>query len=159
VKLRDTMLIKGDVDAVIAFDYTAIFNLLENGLKLEDINLLYYSDFGFDFPGNSLIVSPETIAKSPDLVRRVALGVARAWVGAARERYAPIGAGTRRDRLLKPATERARMDWVIDRLILTSSVRQNGLGHIDPARMAKGFGVLKDGFQLAAAPSLDQVYD
>ena len=159
VKLRDTMLIKGDVDAVIAFDYTAIFNLLEAGLKLEDINLLYYSDFGFDFPGNSLIVGPETIANNPDLVRRVALGVARAWVAAARERDAAISAVTRRDRLLKPATERARMDWVLDRLILTPSVRQNGLGHIDPARMARGIGVLKDGFQLAAAPSLDQVYD
>ena len=42
VKLRDTLLIKGDVDAVIAFDYTAIFNLIEAGIKLEDITLLYF---------------------------------------------------------------------------------------------------------------------
>jgi len=159
VKLRDTMLLKGDVDAVIAFDYTAIFNLIDNGVKLDDINLLYFSEFGFDFPGNSLIAGPDTIEKNPDLVRRVALGTARAWVAAARDRDAAIAAVTRRDRLLRPATERHRMDWVIDRLILTPAVRQNGLGHVSPERMTKGIGVLKDGFGLAAAPSLDQVYD
>ena len=57
VKLRDTMLLKGDVDAVIAFDYTAIFNLLDDGLALEDITLLYFSEFGFNFFGNSLITT------------------------------------------------------------------------------------------------------
>ena len=78
---------------------------------------------------------------------------------AARERDAAIAAVTKRDRLLRPATERQRMDWVIDRLILTPAVRQNGLGYVDPARMAKGLGVLKEGFSLASLPSLDQVYD
>jgi NitT/TauT family transport system substrate-binding protein len=159
VKLRDTMLLKGDVDAVIGFDYTSIFNLMENGLKLEDIKLLYFSEFGFDFPGNSLIVNPDVLQKNPDLVRRVALGVARAWVAAARDRDAAIAAVTKRDRLLKAATERQRMDWVIDRLIRTPEVRQNGIGHIDAERMTRGIGVLKEGFGLAAAPALAQVYD
>jgi len=159
VKLRDTMLLKGDVDAVIGFDYTSIFNLLESGLKLEDITYLYYSEFGFDFPGNSLIVNPTVLEKNPDLVRRVTLGVARAWVAAARERDAAIAAVAKRDRLLKAATERARMDWVIDRLVLTPAVRQNGLGYVDPVRMTKGIAVLKEGFGLATAPPLEQVYD
>jgi NitT/TauT family transport system substrate-binding protein len=159
VKLRDTMLMKGEVDAVIAFDYTAIFNLIEGGLKLDDINLLYYSDLGFDFPGNALITSAEMIEKSPDLVRRVATGVARGWVAGAKDRDGAIAAVTKRDRLLKPATERARMDWVIDRLIQTPAVKENGIGYVSTERMTKGIAVLKDGFQLATLPALDQVYD
>ena len=159
VKLRDTLLMKGDVDGVIGFDYTTIFNLIEAGAKLEDINLLYFSDLGFDFPGNSLIVNPEVLRQSPDLVRRVALASARAWVAAAKDRNAAIAAVMKRDRLLKQETELARMTWVIDRLILTPSVRQYGLGHIDTARMTHGIGVLKEGFNLAQAPTLDQVYD
>lgn len=159
VKLRDTMLLKGEVDAVIAFDYTAIFNLIDNGVKMEDITLLYYSDYGFDFWGNSLIASRAIIEKNPDLVRRVAAGVARAWVVGAREREAAINAVTKRDRLLNAKTERARMDWVLDRLVLTPNVRQNGLGQVDPARMAKGIGVLKDGFDLKTAPGFDEIYD
>jgi NitT/TauT family transport system substrate-binding protein len=159
VKLRDMMLIKGDVDAVIAFDYTAVFNLLENGIKLEDINLLYYSDLGFDLPGNVLIANREIIEKNPDLVRRVARGVAQAWVTGAKNRADAINAVTKRDSLLKPTVERARMDWVIDRLIMTPEVRKNGFGYLDPQRMTKGISVLKEGFQLPQTPTLDQVYD
>ena len=51
MKLRDTLLIKGDVDAVIAFDYTAMFNLIDAGVKLEDITLLYFRELRLQLPG------------------------------------------------------------------------------------------------------------
>jgi NitT/TauT family transport system substrate-binding protein len=146
-------------EAIIGFDYTASFNLVDNGVKLDDINLLYFSDFGFDFPGNSLIASPATIAKNPDLVRRMALAVARSWVASARDRAGAIAAVTKRDRLLIAATERARMDWVIDKLVETPSVRANGLGYAEPKRLAKGIDVLKEGFQLKNPPTVAQVFD
>ncbi len=159
VKLRDTMLIKGEVDAVVGFDYTTIFNLIEAGLKLEDITLLYFADFGFDFWGNSLIANPAVVEKNPDLVRRVAIAVARSWAAAARDRNAAISAVTKRDGLLKATTERARMDWVLDKLVLTPGVRQNGIGNIDARRMEHGINVLKEGFQFPTAPTMEQIYD
>jgi NitT/TauT family transport system substrate-binding protein len=159
VKLRDTMLVKGEVDAVVGFDYTIIFNLIEAGLKLEDITLLYFADFGFDFWGNSLIASPAVVESNPDLVRRAAIAVARSWAAAAKDRAAAIAAVTRRDGLLKAETERARMDWVLDRLVLTPGVRQHGIGNMDAQRMARGINVLKEGFQLTSAPTMEQIYD
>jgi NitT/TauT family transport system substrate-binding protein len=159
VKIRDTMLIKGEVDAVVGFDYTSIFNLMEAGLELDDITLLYFADFGFDFWGNSLIVNPTVLEKNPDLVKRVAVAVARSWGAAAKERAAAISAVTRRDGLLKADTERARMDWVLDRLVLTPNVRENGIGNMDAARMERGINLLKDGFQLATAHTMEQIYD
>jgi NitT/TauT family transport system substrate-binding protein len=159
VKLRDTMLIKGEVDAVVGFDYTIIFNLIEAGLKLEDITLLYFADFGFDFWGNSLIANPAVPEKNPDLVKRVAIAVARSWAAAAKDRAAAINAVTKRDGLLKAATERARMDWVLDHLVLTPNVRQNGIGNMDGERMARGINLLKEGFQLTTAPTTEQIYD
>lgn len=159
VKLRDTMLLKGDVDAVIAFDYTAIFNLMDNGLKLEDVNLLYYHTFGFNFFGNSLIASPQMIKDKPDVVKRMALGIARSWVGAAKNRQAAIDAVIKRDRLLNPKIERARMDWVIDRLILTDNVKKNGLGAFDPKRVEDSIAVLKDGLDLPKPPTPETLMD
>ena len=159
VKLREAMLLRGEVDAIVGFDYTASFNLVDNGIKLDDINLLYFSDFGFDFPGNSLIASPATIANKPDLVRRMALAVAKCWVASARDRAGAIASVLRRDRLLVPATERPRMDWVIDKLVMTPSVRANGLGYAEPGRLARGIEVLRDGFQLAKPPTVEQVFD
>jgi NitT/TauT family transport system substrate-binding protein len=159
VKLRDTMLIKGEVDAVVGFDYTIIFNLIEAGLKLEDITLLYFADFGFDFWGNSLIANPAVVESNPDLVRRAAIAVARSWAAAAKDRAAAIAAVTKRDGLLKSETERARMNWVLDQLVLTPNVRQHGIGNVDAQRMARGINVLKEGFQLASAPTMEQIYD
>lgn len=159
VKLRESMLLRGDVDAIIGFDYTAAFNLVDNGIKLDDINLLYFSDFGFDFPGNALIASPALIAKNPDLVRRMTLAVARAWVASAHDRAAALAAVLRRDRLLVAATEKARLDWVIDKLVLTPAVREHGLGYADPARLTRGIGVLKQGLQLAKPPAVEEVFD
>jgi NitT/TauT family transport system substrate-binding protein len=153
------MLIKGEVDAVVGFDYTIIFNLMEAGLKLEDITLLYFADFGFNFWGNSLIANPAAVEKNPDLVRRVALAVARSWAAAAKDRAAAISAVTKRDGLLKAETERARMDWVLDKLVLTPDVRQNGIGNMDQQRMERGINVLKEGFQLSTAPTMEQIYD
>jgi NitT/TauT family transport system substrate-binding protein len=159
VKLRDTMLIKGDVDAVIAFDYTAIFNLLDNGLKMEDISLLYYHTFGFNFFGNSLITSPKMIKDKPDTVKRFALGIARSWVGAAKDRQGAIDAVMKRDKLLNPAIERARMDWVIDRLIRTENVRKNGLGSFEPKRLVDSITVLSEGLELAKPPTPETLLD
>ena len=159
VKLRDAMLLAGRVDAVIAFDYTAIFNLIGNGVKLEDINLLYFSEFGFDFIGNSLIVNPDVLAKDPDLVRRMALAVAQAWVVGSQHRAEAIEAVAKRERLLDAKVERARLDWVLDKNVRTENVKKNGLGTLDIARMQRAISLIKEGFQLPTAPTVDQIFD
>src|ERR1700731_3167659 len=73
VKLRDSLLLRGAIDGVISFDYTSIFNLIDAGAKMEDLHFLYFSEFGFSFPSNSLIASRAMVEKEPDLCRRVAL--------------------------------------------------------------------------------------
>jgi NitT/TauT family transport system substrate-binding protein len=159
VKLRDTMLLAGKVDAVIAFDYTSIFNLIGNGVKFEDINLFYFSEFGFDFIGNGLIVNPDVLAKDPDLVRRTARAVAQAWVFASKHRAEAIDAVVKREMLLDAKVERARMDWVLDKHVLTENVKKNGLGTVDIARTQHAISLIKEGFQLATAPAVDQIFD
>jgi NitT/TauT family transport system substrate-binding protein len=99
------------------------------------------------------------VEKNPELVRRVALAVARSWAAAAKDRAAAISAVTKRDGLLKAETERARMDWVLDKLVLTPNVRQNGIGNMNQERMERGINVIKEGFQLTTAPTMEQIYD
>jgi NitT/TauT family transport system substrate-binding protein len=159
VKLRDAMLMTGKVDAVIAFDYTTVFNLIGNGLKLEDINIFYFSDMGFGMFGNSLIAHPDVVASNPDLVRRVAAATAEAWVYGNTHRQAAIDAVVKRDKLLDPAVELKRMSWVYDKHVITPNVKANGLGAADLGRMKKAIELIKAGFQLPTAPSVDDIYD
>ena len=159
VKLRDAMLLAGRVDAVIAFDYTSIFNLVGNGVKLEDIAIYYFSAMGYGMFGNSLIAHPDVLAQNPELVRRVAAATADAWVYGAAHRQEAIDEVTQRERLLDPAVELERLSWIYDKHILTANVKQNGLGAIDLDRTKTAIGLIKQGFDLSQAPTIGDIYD
>ncbi len=158
VTLRDSMLLRREVDAIVAFDYTAVFNLIGNGVKMEDINLLYFSDLGFDFVGDVLVASPALIKNNPDLVKRMALASTRSFAAAIKDRAGAIEAVVRRDRLLDPKVELQRMNWVLDKHVLTDNVKKNGLGAVTDARLQSGVDLLASGFQFKRSISVDDFY-
>lgn len=159
VKLRDAMLLSGKVDAVIAFDYTSVFNLVGNGVKIEDINILYFSEMGFGMFGNSLIANPEVLAKNPDLCRRMAAATTEAWIYSAAHRKEAVEAVIKRDKLLSPDVELQRLSWLYDRNILTPNVKQNGLGSVELDRMKKAIELIAAAFQLPSPPAIESIYD
>jgi NitT/TauT family transport system substrate-binding protein len=159
VKLRDAMLMAGKVDAVVAFDYTTVFNLVGNGVKIEDIVIWYFSSMGYGMFGNSLIAHTDVIAQNPDLVRRVAAATADAWIYGAGHRQDAIDQVVKREKLLDPGVELQRLSWIYDHHILTPNVKQNGLGSFDVATAKTAIGLIKDGYQLSRAPEIDEIYD
>src|SRR5258708_119747 len=110
-------------------------------------------------PSNLLSGSCETMEKNPDRVKRMALGCARGWVAADRDRNAAIAAVTKRDRLLRSQVEVPRIGWVLDRLIKTPEVKQNGIGFIDEKRLTEGLTVLADGLKFAKPVAVGDIYD
>jgi NitT/TauT family transport system substrate-binding protein len=158
-RLRDTMLIQRRVDAVVGFDYTTMFNLVGNGIKQGDVELVYFSDNGFDFYGQGLIAARRHLEGDPDLVRRVAVAVAQCWIAAAKDPAACIASITKRDALADAAVETARLRWVLDHHTLTPNVRANGIGSMDAKRLSDGLTIVAEGFQLPAALPNDQVFD
>jgi len=159
IKLRDALLMTGKVDAVIGFDYTSVFNLVGNGVRLEDIELLYFADLGFEMFGNSIITTPEVIAKEPDLVRRVVAAITEAWVYGNSHREEAIAAVTAREKLLNPKVELARLSWVLDKLIMTPNVKANGLGAFEMPRLTAGIELISKGYGFATPPTVAAVYD
>ena len=55
--LRETMLVRGDVDAITGFSFTSLLNLEARGVKAEDIVVLPYPSHGVKLYGNAIIVS------------------------------------------------------------------------------------------------------
>ncbi|MBO0752262.1 MAG: ABC transporter substrate-binding protein, partial [Bradyrhizobiaceae bacterium] len=159
VKLRDALLLTGKVDAVIGFDYTSVFNLVGNGVRLEDIELLYFADLGFGMFGNSVITTQEVIDREPDVVRRVVAAITESWIYANSHREDAIKAVTAREKLLEPKVELARLSWVLDRLIMTPNVKANGLGSFEMSRLTEGIELIRKGFDFPTAPAVDAVYD
>lgn len=159
VKIRDSLLMRGAIDGVIGFDYTSIFNLIDAGATLEDLHFLYFSDYGFTFPSNGLIASKAMIEKEPDLCKRMALSSARAWKASVKNPAATVAAVVKREPLLQTKVEVARLEWVLNKHVLTENTRAHGMSYIDPARMAAGMEIIKQGFGLSTTPALEQYYD
>jgi len=67
--LRETMLARGDIDAITGFTFTSVLNLEARGVKAEDIVVLPYPDFGVKLYGNAIIASPKMIKENPAAIK------------------------------------------------------------------------------------------
>ncbi len=54
--LRETMLVRGDVDAITGFSFTSLLNLEARGVKADEIVVLPYPNYGVKLYGNAIIV-------------------------------------------------------------------------------------------------------
>jgi NitT/TauT family transport system substrate-binding protein len=59
--LRETMLVRGDIDAITGFSFTSLLNLEARGVKAEDVVIMPYADYGVKLYGNAIIASPKLI--------------------------------------------------------------------------------------------------
>ena len=92
-------------------------------------------------------------------MKRVADAIAQTWIYANTHRQESVDAVMQREKLLNAKVELARLSWVLDRLILTPNVKKIGLGAFEMSRLTKGIDLIKEGFNLKKAPSVDEIYD
>ena len=57
--LRETMLVRGDVDAITGFTLTSLLNLEARGVKAEDVTVLPYPAYGVKLYGNVILPRPK----------------------------------------------------------------------------------------------------
>ena len=67
--LRETMLARGDVDAITGFTFTSLLNLEARGVKPADVVVMPFADFGVKLYGNVIIASPKMIKENPAAIR------------------------------------------------------------------------------------------
>ena len=67
--LRETMLVKGDIDAITGFTFTSLLNLEARGVSASDVVVLPYSEYGVKLYGNVIIASPKILKENPAAVR------------------------------------------------------------------------------------------
>src|SRR5205085_5539275 len=67
--LRETMLARGDVDAITGFSFTSLLNLEARGVKTDDVVVMPYAQHGVKLYGNVIIASPKLIKDNPQAVK------------------------------------------------------------------------------------------
>jgi NitT/TauT family transport system substrate-binding protein len=157
--LRETMLAKGDVDAITGFYFTSLLNLEARGVKAEDINVMLYPSYGVKLYGNAIIASEEFIKKNPEAVK----AFLRAFTEGAKAVLADPTAATavvkERDGIINAAMEEKRLRLAIDSAVNTADARAETFGDISKPRLALMASQVADAFQTKSRVNPDAVWN
>jgi NitT/TauT family transport system substrate-binding protein len=134
--LRETMLIRGDIDAITGFSFTSLLNLEARGAKPQDIVTLPYLDHGVRLYGNVIIANSRLIAERPQAVR----AFLQAFVRGAKEVFAnpaaAIASVKARDGIINTQLETRRLQLALNTVVNSADARAEGFGQVNAARLS-----------------------
>ncbi|AIJ47646.1 ABC transporter substrate-binding protein [Comamonas testosteroni] len=136
-QLRETMLARGDLDAVTGYTFTSLLNLEARGIKREDVVVLPYATHGVQLYGNVIIASPRLIAEKPEAVRAFLKAFARGAREGIANPEAAIASMKAKDGLVNVPQEVKRLKLTIETAIDSKGAREEGFGQLRTERLAR----------------------
>ncbi len=159
IRVRETVLVRGDVDAVTGFDSTVWFNLKILGVKQDEVSFIRYAEFGLDLYGNALLVSRRLLETRPQVVEAFVKATALGWRDALADPAAAIEALAKRDPLINKPIETEKLQWLLRNQIASPAARSGGLGTVDAARLSGQIDTVVEAFNLPVKPTAASIYD
>lgn len=157
--LRETLLQKGDLDAITGFYYTSLLNLNARGVKDDDLVIFKYADFGVNLYGNAVIASPKLIAENPQAVAAFLRALNRGIKETIADPDGAIQYVKERDALIDPAVEVKRLRYFLDNFVATPYVRSNGLGTVNKVRLENNVEQIVSAFGLKNPVNADLIFN
>jgi NitT/TauT family transport system substrate-binding protein len=134
--LRETMLVRGDIDAITGFSFTSLLNLEARGAKTEDVIIMPFADYGVKLYGNVIIATPKLIKENPAAVKAFLSAFTKGAKEVMANPAATIQTVKARDGIINVALETRRLALAIDSVVASPDARKEGFGQINPARMS-----------------------
>jgi NitT/TauT family transport system substrate-binding protein len=144
--LRETMLARGDVDAITGFSFTSLLNLEARGVKADDIVILPYPQFGVKLYGNAIIVSEEFLKKNPEAVKGFLRAFTKGTKDVIADNSGAIATVKARDGIVNEAMELRRLKLALDATVLTDDARAEGFGEVKGPRLSLMASQVSDAF-------------
>lgn len=158
LRLREALLLKGDVDAILGFDSTMYFNLVRQGIPPGDIKFLYYSDAGLNIYGNAILASKKLMETNPNAVRGFVAATAKGWRDAIANPADAIAALKKRSSLADEKLEAAKLEWLIKNQLITDESKVDGLGGVRAERLASTLETVSKAFGLPKVVTPAEVF-
>ena len=144
--LRETMLVRGDIDAITGFSFTSLLNLEARGVKPADIVVLPYPAHGVKLYGNVIIASPQLIKDNPKAVTAFLSAFAKGIKEVMANPDPAIDYVKARDGIINVDLERRRLRLAIDAVVASPDARAEGFGVVNPGRLALMASQVSDAF-------------
>lgn len=157
--LRETMLARGDVDAITGFTFTSLLNLEARGVKAEDVVVLPYADFGVKLYGNVIIATPKILKENPAAVRAFLSAFAKGMKDVMAKPEAAIETVKARDGIINSALETRRLKLAIDTVINSADARAEGFGQVKGPRLSLMASQVSDAFNTKNRVNADAVWN
>ncbi len=134
--LRETMLARGDVDAITGFSFTSILNLEARNVPAADIVVLPYAAHGVKLYGNVVIAHPKLIQSNPAAVKAFLAAFTKGAKEVMANPDAAIDYVKARDGIINVELEKRRLRMAIDSVVASPDARAEGFGQVVPGRLA-----------------------
>ncbi|MEY4884187.1 MAG: hypothetical protein RIS34_2041 [Pseudomonadota bacterium] len=157
--LRETMLARGDVDAITGFTFTSLLNLEARGVKAEDVVVLPYADYGVKLYGNVIIATPKFLKENPAAVKAFLQAFTKGVKEVIAKPDAAIESVKQRDGIINVELETRRLKLAIDTVVNSPDARAEGFGQVRGPRMSLMASQVSDAFNTKTRVSADAVWN
>jgi NitT/TauT family transport system substrate-binding protein len=144
--LRETMLARGDVDAITGFSFTSLLNLEARNVKADDVVILPYASNGVKLYGNVIIASPKLIKENPAAVKAFLSAFTKGAKEVMANPDAAIEYVKARDGIINVDLEKRRLRMAIDAVVASPDARAEGFGVVVPGRLSLMASQVSDAF-------------
>ncbi len=156
--VREPMLADGKVDAITGFSFSMHFNLMQKGIKPEDIKTMLMADHGLVLYGNAIMVNPDFAKANPKVVQGFVRATIKGIVDTAKDPDSAIKSVMKRNETGDEKIELERLKMSLRDNFVTPWVKQNGIGDVDMARLAKSIEQIGDTYDYKAKPKAEDIF-
>ena len=157
--LRETMLVRGDVDAITGFTFTSLLNIEARGVKAEDVVVMQYPDYGVKLYGNAIIASPKLIKENPAAIKAFLSAFTKGAKEVIADPAKAIEAVKARDGIINTELEIRRLKLAIDTVINSADARAEGFGQVKGPRLSLMASQVSDAFNTKTRINPDAVWN
>ena len=157
--LRETMLVKGDVDAITGFYFTSLLNLEQRGIKADEIAVQLYPQHGVKLYGNAIIVGEEFLKKNPEAVKAFLRAFTKAARVVIQDPKAATAVVKERDGIVNAVLEERRLRLAIDSAVATPDAKAEGFGAVSGPRLALMASQVADAYATKSRVNPDAVWN
>ncbi len=157
--LRETMLVRGEVDAITGFSFTSLLNIEARGVKADDVVVLPYPSYGVKLYGNAIIVGEDFLKKNPEAVKAFLRAFTKGMRDVIADPKAGIATVKARDGIIDAALEERRLKLALDATVLTADARTEGFGAVSAPRLSLMASQVSDAFGTKERVKADAVWN
>jgi NitT/TauT family transport system substrate-binding protein len=157
--LRETMLVRGDLDAITGFTFTSLLNIESRGVKAADVVVLQYPDYGVKLYGNAIIASPKILKENPEAVRAFLRAFSRGMKDVLANPAEAIQSVKARDGIIDVDLEIRRLKLCLDTVVNSPDARSEGFGQVNGPRLSLMASQVSDAFNTKTRVNADLLWN